>query len=188
MLATPSATMLPVNEHGPPSRTRGRQTAWDMVRSLALVLVVVAAAVLLLPRPTEPVRQPVDVPGAAAAAQAAGAPSVVPDVPSDWTPNAARFDATGPDGVPTWHVGYVTAGERYAGVEMTSSATPQWLDDVTGGGVEIGEQVVRSARWREYLSDDGRLRSLVRESAGVTTVVTGTASLDELVVLAESLG
>jgi hypothetical protein len=157
-----------------------------MVRSLVLVLAAVLAVVLLVPRPDEPVRQPVDVGAAAQAAAAADAPWVDPEVPAGWSPTSARFEPSGPDGVATWHVGYLTPSQRYAAVEMAAGATPRWLREQTSNGRVTGTQQVAGATWQQLLSDDGSRRSLVLELDGVTTVVTGSASLDELAALADA--
>lgn len=151
---------------------------------MALVLVLVAALVVLLPRPQEQVRQPVDVADAAAAARSAQAPHVVPDLPDGWTATSARFTPQGVDGVPTWHVGYLTPSQRYAGLEVAAGVTPGWLEEQTSEGVDAGARDVAGVSWVERVSPDGARRSLVTERDGVTTVVTGTATLDELVVLA----
>lgn len=174
-------------ETAAPPRVPRRQTVADMLRSLAVVLAGVLALVLLAPTPGDPLRQPVDVVGTA---EQAGreAPVVVPELPDDWTPNAARFAPRGGDGVPTWHVGYVTPSGAYAGLEAAEDAPARWLDDVTARGEEVGVVEVGGVRWREMVSPDGGRRSLVRQEGEVTQVVTGTAPLDELVVLAEAVG
>jgi uncharacterized protein DUF4245 len=51
----------------------------------------------------------------------------------------------------------------------------------------VGSRQVAGATWAEYHREDKRQRSLVRLLPGVTLVVTGTASFDELAVLAASL-
>lgn len=164
---------------------RGRGTGWDMVRSLLVVGAVVAAVVLLIPRPGEPVRQPVDVAAEAALARdQVEFDVVVPDV--GWEPNGAGLEIEGDEAVPTWHVGYVTPSGRYAGVDVAESATASWLREVTSEGVETGTLDVAGAPWVEWVSDDGERRSLVLDADGVTTVVGGTATLDELVELAEA--
>ena len=170
-----------------PPGPRRRQTVADMLRSLLVVLAGVLALVLLAPTPGEPLRQPVDVAGTA---EQAGdeATVIVPDLPEGWTPNAARFAPRGDVAVPTWHVGYVTPSGGYAGLEVAEDAPERWLRDVTAQGAEVGAVGVRGARWRELVSPDGGRRSLVRQEAGVTQVVTGTAPLDELVALAEAVG
>lgn len=174
-------------ETAAPPRPRRRQTAADMLRSMLVVLAGVLALVLLAPTPGEPLRQPVDVAGTA---QQAGdqAAVVVPDVPDGWTPNAVRFAPRGDDRVPTWHVGYVTPSGAYAGLEAAEDPPQRWLDDVTTQGEEVGAVAVGGVQWLELVSPDGGRRSLVSQDTGVTRVVTGTAPLDELVVLADAVG
>lgn len=182
-----SPTGQPTTGTAAPPR-RGRQTVADMLRSLAVVGVAVAALVLLLPRPAEPLRQPVDVAGAVEVARTAGLDVAVPAVPEDWRPNDARYRERGPAEVPTFHVGYVTGSGEYAGLEVTDAATPQWLEATTARGTEVGTQVVTGRTWSERLSEDGRRRSLVLDDGQRTTVVTGTATMDELVLLAGLVG
>jgi hypothetical protein len=170
---------------GTAAPARGRQTAADMLRSMLLVLAGVLALVLLAPKPDAPVRQPVDVAGTAQQAGAGGL-AVVPELPDGWSPNAARFRPPPGQTVPTWHVGYVTQSGRYAGLDVARDVTPRWLNQVTSRGEEVGVRAVAGDRWRELVSPDGKRRSLVLEQGDVTTVVTGTAVLDELVVLAEA--
>lgn len=167
---------------------RGPQTLADMLRSLAVVGVAVAAVVLLLPRPAEPLREPVDVAGAVEVARTAGLQVTAPAVPGDWRPNDARYRDRGPAQVPTFHVGYVTGSGEYAGLEVTDAATPEWFDATTAHGTEVGTRVVEGRVWSERLSEDGRRRSLVLDAGQRATVVTGTATLDELVLLAGLTG
>lgn len=180
------SSALPQPAQAPARPGRRPQTVADMVRSLALVLVGVFALVLLVPRPSEPIRQPVDVAPVAERAAAAGLPAAAPRLPNGWWPNAARF-SRGPDQVQTWHVGYVTPSDRYAGVEMAADATPRWTDAVTADGVEVGTQEIAGSSWTELHAEDGRRRSLLLQDGAVTTVVTGTAGLDELAVLARAV-
>jgi hypothetical protein len=170
----------------PARRGRGQQTVLDMLRSLALILVAVGALVLIVPRPDKPIRQPVDVAQAADAAQEAGAPAVVPHVPDGWSATSARYEPRGADGVPTFHVGYLTPSETYAGLEVARGATDAWLRQQTSQGEVTGSQDVDGQSWQQRLSSDGKRRSLVHETRGVTVVVTGTASLEELAQLASS--
>ena len=181
-----SEQQVPTGQSPPARAGRGRQTALDMVRSLALVLVAVGALVLLVPRPSEPIRQPVDVASAVAQAQDAGLPVVEPRVPESWYPNAARYARSGPAGTATFHVGYVTPDERFAGVQVARQPGPEWLREVTARGREVGTQDVAGQAWDELLSDDGTRRSLVLQDGEVTTVVTGTATLDDLAGLAQA--
>lgn len=163
-----------------------------MVLSLGVILACVAVVLLFLPQPRSVEQPAVDVAGAAAGARdRVDFPVPVPDVPDGWTPNAARVDG-GPDGVPTWVVGWVTPSEEYVGLRVAGSATDRWLRDVTSAGTEEGVQDVGGEEWRvfsaapERRSDPPR-RALVREDGGTTTAVLGTAQFPELVELAQAV-
>lgn len=160
-----------------------------MVISLAVIGACLVPVLLLVPRPDSVEQPPVDVVGAATGArERVDFPVPVPSVPQGWTPNAARLDS-GPDGVPTWVVGWVTPSEEYAGVRVAGSATERWLRDVTAGGDLEGVQDVDGQAWDVYSREPERrsdqpLRALVREEDGVTTAVLGTAEVPELIELA----
>jgi len=169
----------------PPSR--GRKTALDMVRSLAVIGAVVAFIYLLVPRPAGTDAPPVDLTGAAEVAEAAGdVPVVVPRLGEDWKVTSARRDRS-VDGDPaTWHLGYVAPSGGYAGLEVAEEVPESWVARVTSDGTQAGTQDVGGTPWRVYESDDPRRTSLLLEQGGRTTVVTGSAVLDELVELAEA--
>ena len=161
----------------------------DMVRSLAVVGVVVAAIVLLVPQQDGAGPAPVDVEQLApASADQAAFALVVPDVPADWKATSVRLQPVGPDGTLTWHVGYLTPTEGYAALEIARDPAPGWVEDQTSGGepdVETGGTIdVEGQPWQLLRSDDPRRASLVRSDGAVTTVVTGSAQIDELLLLA----
>jgi len=158
-----------------------------MLRSLAAIGAAVAVVFLLVPRPDTRVVQPVEV-GAVATGLQAEAPFelVVPVVPAGWTPTSVRFRPDSPDALPTWHVGYLTADDRYAGLEVAAEATQRWLAEQTGDGEEAEQVDVGGQAWQVVRSEDPTRTHLVSEEAGVTTVVTGSAVLDELVALADA--
>ena len=174
---------------GPPSpaASRGRKTATDMVRSLAVIGAVVAVLYLLVPRPAGTSTPPVDLPGAVEVAEAAGdVPVVVPDLGADWEVTSARRDRP-VDGDPaTWHLGYLTPSGGYAGLEVADAVTEDWVTRVTSDGTQAGAQDVAGTPWQVYESEQPRRTSLLLEQGGRTTVVTGSAVLDELVELAEA--
>ncbi len=167
---------------------RGRGTTLSMVWSLAAVLAIVVALLALVPRVNGVTQPPVDVPAAApGAAQRLGFEPAVPrDLPASWTPTSVRTTrATA--GVLTWHAGY-TFDSLYAAVEQGRDVPQDWLLAQTNRGRADGTQVVEGVTWNRVLRLDKVQNSLVHERAdGVTTVVTGTASYDQLGVLAASL-
>ncbi len=171
----------------PPARSRGRQTALDMVRSLAVIGAMVAVIYVLVPRPDDVEPPPVDLAGAVEVARFAGdVPVVVPDLGADWEVTSARRDRPGDAEPATWHLGYLTPSGGYAGLEVAEDVTATWLTRVTSDGTDAGVQDVDGTPWTAYESADPRRTSLVLEDGSRTTVVTGSAVLDELVELARA--
>lgn len=160
-----------------------------MVRSLAAVGAVVAVIVLLVPQQDGPGPQAVDARALATASQAqVNFDLVAPDLPAGWSATSARLRADGPDGTPTWHVGYLTPTQGYAGLEVARDVTPGWLLEQTSDGepdADAGGTIdVEGQPWQLLRSDEPRRASLVRSENGVTTVVTGSAQIEELRLLA----
>lgn len=158
-----------------------------MVRSLALIGAAVAAVVLLVPRSQQPVVQPVDLGAAVQAAESVGdVPVLVPEPGEDWQLTSARRED--PDGqLPaTWHLGWLTPEEQYAGLEATAAASPTWVRQVTGDGEQVDTLEIDGRTWAVLVgAEDGRT-SLLLEEPDRTVVVTGSSVLDELADLAEA--
>lgn len=176
-----------VQPTGRPS-PRLRQTAGDMVRSLAVVLVVVAAVLLLAWRPQpDPVRLVEVTPAVTRATMQASFAVVAPaGLPDGWRPTSARWEPTEDSaGVPVLHIGYVTPAGQYAQFSLSASDTAAYLDEQTGGGTGDGLVAAGGVEWQAWESP--ARRSLVRVADGVTTVVSGGAGWEELVILAASL-
>ena len=132
-----------------------------MVRSLAVVLVVVGVIVAL---------------------NIAEQPDPVPD---GWRVASAR---TEPDGAGVaWHVGLVTRRGEYAAVEQTDGDRRTFVDRFVPGSRADGRQRVAGRTWTRRVGGTTDARALVLEVGGVTTLVTGSASWAELAELARSL-
>lgn len=159
-----------------------------MVRSLAAIGAAVAVVVLLVPRSDEPVVQPVDLEAAVLAAEAAGdVPVVAPELGDEWQLTSARREE--PEGqVPaTWHLGWLSPDDEYVGLETTSEPTPDWVREVTADGEESTTLDVGGETWTVYEADDPRRTSLLLQRSDDVLVVTGSAVLDELAVVAAAL-
>ncbi|MCO5992696.1 DUF4245 domain-containing protein [Actinoallomurus rhizosphaericola] len=106
-----------------------------------------------------------------------------------WYPTSSNLTgrANGPVG---WHLGYYTPGKQYAALEE-SDERPDGSDGfvarMTSQGTPDGSLQVAGATWDKTFRKDKNQRSLVRRLPGVTLVVTGTASYEELATLAGSL-
>ncbi|MEO7980554.1 MAG: DUF4245 domain-containing protein [Sporichthyaceae bacterium] len=174
---------------GPPPRSgRGRKTVGDMVRSLAVVLVLVFVVVALNARDDggETLR-PLDFSGALAQARSSAPYDVLAPIglPGSWVPTSAR---TGRDGdAVTWHLGYVTRAGDYAGVEQGDGDPGSVVAAVADGATPDGTATISGLRWRRLDGGRPEKRALVLDGEAVTTVVAGGASWAELTALARSL-
>ena len=170
------------------SHARGRKTVGDMVRSLAVVLVVVGVIVALnVAEQPDPVVRDVDYPAAVAQARQQATYEVLgPDpVPAGWRVSSAR---TAPDGTGVaWHVGMVTRGGEYAALEQTAGERRVFVDRFVPDSRAEGTERVAGRTWTRRAGGTTDDRALVLEAGGVTTLVTGSASWAELAELARSL-
>ncbi|MCU1596201.1 MAG: hypothetical protein JWO12_3593 [Frankiales bacterium] len=162
-------------------KKRGRESALDMVRSLAVVfLLVVPLWYFGQASPSDSKRiRPINPAGALQDfVRATGGP--VPTTPEGWTPNVQAYDS----GV--LRVGYVEH-DHYA--EFLGGIGSSFVEDVTGKGTKVSTVQVDGVPWDIYESGDAH-ESLVRAFGKVTVVVGGvreTATQDELVVLASTV-
>ncbi len=167
---------------------RMRQTVGDMVRSMAVVLALVALIMLVSWRPQPEAVRVVDV---APVAMLAGSQATFPvqapaGLPSGWRPTSARWEPTEMSGSdPVLHIGYVTPSDQYAQVSQSVNGTAGYVDEQTDGGLPQGQSSIAGTTWERREGTDRR--SLVLAADGVVTVVSGGASWAELEALAGSL-
>jgi Protein of unknown function (DUF4245) len=183
-----------------------------MVPSMAVVLLAAGVMYLFVPHdenvdPVKPVGYKVEL---ASARRAAPYPVLAPEgLSREWRATSVTYDGGGPKGS-AWHLGFITPDTQYAAVEQSDEArTAAYVDDVTQGA----RKTARTARvggrlWTRY--EGGKYDALVRESGSgsdgksggsssggadqsghargrYTTVVTGTASFQQLERLAAAL-
>jgi hypothetical protein len=169
----------------PPAPTgkkkRGRETALDMVRSLAVVFLLVVPLWFFgqaSPQDSKRIR-PVDPTDALQAfVQATGGP--IPTTPAGWVVNVRAYDGA------VVRVGYVI-GEHYT--EFQGAVGTGFLEDATGKGKQVGTVDVAGVPWQDWKSADDH-ESLVRTVGTVTVLVGGVredASLDQLRTLAATV-
>ena len=191
--STATAATRPVDTTAPPvARRRGRETAFDMVRSLGLVFLFVAVLLAITWRAKPDPIHVVDYNGATASARLqidwpVLSPTGLPDA---WRATSARIDR-GADGAIEWYVGMVTPSDQFASIAQSDvkggAALRKYVADRTEGAVESGTSTVAGTPWRRFVSGDEKTRSLVRSDNGVTIVVTGTTGWDELTTFVGSL-
>ncbi|MFD0685055.1 DUF4245 domain-containing protein [Actinomadura fibrosa] len=160
--------------------------------AMGACLLLVLAIFLITPRSHEEVLPTVDY-GSQLWAMRNDAPytSYAPEgLPAGWRPTSSRLnglDGSGRKPV-AWHLGFVTPSDEYAALEQSNEKASEYVPRMTNNKNPIGTQQVAGVTWTKYYRKDKKANSLARTLPdGVSLVVTGTASYEELAVLAASL-
>lgn len=162
-----------------------------MVRSLAVVFVIVGLVLVATPRSKhEKVRVVEWQQTYAQAVATTDLPLYGPvGLPDRWRSTSARLtDPEGP-GTVLWFVGFVTPRDRFAAVQQSDGDGPTFVRETTYEGRLDGTVTIGGAAWQRYVgSDNGDpVRSLVLPSSSSTVIVSGSASFEELQQLATAL-
>ena len=166
----------------------------DMVRSLGLMAVIVAALLfigaryLIMPGSADR-PPPADYSGVVQDfPREAGSPALAPtSLPAGWRANAARLLTPSP-GVTQLHIGWAIPGSRFAGLDEATGPATALLTSVLGGpGLTVrGTTTIDGTLWQQRTSARGE-RAYTRQLGTVTVVVTGNAKDEQLRLLAGSL-
>jgi hypothetical protein len=166
-----------------------------MARSLGLMAIVIVALLFLGPSralifPGADRRPPVDYRAQVTGfSQVTGLPAVVPSsLPTAWQPNAARLSST-PRLGEHLRIGWATPGDRFAGLDEADGDPVALIRLVLGHrGSTVQDQVqIGPVTWDVRASDRGE-RALTAGFGAVSVVLTGSATADQLRLLAASLG
>ena len=176
----------------PKAPKRGRETARDMLWSMAVVGIFVGFLVVVTYRDKPEAIQVVDPAPALEAAQALAPFEVVSPVglPATWRPTSARYDSATASTVPNaavWHVGYVTPTGAYASLDQAEGDPRLLVRTLVDGARPTGEGTGALAGWQRWDNAGSDRSAYVVETADSTLVVYGSASEAELGVLAASL-
>ena len=170
------------------NKKRGTELISDMLRSLAVVGVVIVPLWLLIPHHTKQKVTVVDYSTALSQARRLTTQHLVAPagLPTTWRPS--NVTTSGGNGKPVvFHLGYVTPTNQYASLEESDGAQSAFVQTLLGGKpVGLPDVTIGGNAWRSVRGADGRL-ALIRPAAPVTVVVKGTADVAELRTLAESL-
>lgn len=170
-------------------KPRAQQTVGDMLRTLLVVAGFVLFLCLMVWRPWQ--HNPIKAIDWRPAAQTVAAAKVVPvlaptSVPAGWQATSARLDTV--DGGRAWHLGFVTAKNRYAAVGVTNAPIGSYVNGVMPGAVPSGSVVIDGVTWTTYQVPGAEDHGLFRtDTKGITYAVFGTASYAELTTLLNSL-
>ncbi|WP_405011785.1 DUF4245 domain-containing protein [Kitasatospora sp. NBC_01539] len=168
------------------SSTRGRQTVRDMILSMLAVGVVVYVGYLFLPHEAGDGVRVVDYRVALSSAKrAAPYPLLGPQgLSGQWRATSVEYRKDG-EGNAVWHLGFVTPSGMYAAVEQSNGDHDAVLAGVVPKSRPDGSAAVAGQDWQRYQGTP--YRALAQQAAGATTVVTGSASYEELAELAGAL-
>ena len=159
-----------------------------MLRSVLILGVIVAlfigATALLRDDPPKPGS---DIEYAEIAREASTAvpyPLLVPaDLPDGWRPNSARLVPAEP---PSWHLGMLTDGDDYIGIEQAKVPVDAMVAKHAEGTRASGSSDVGGNSWKVRTNGESET-TFVRRDGGVTTLVTGDAPRDQIESYIESL-
>jgi len=159
--------------------------------AMLVCLSVVGVVMLLTPRRNPNAMPQVDYSGDLSGLKAVAPYTVRAPVglAAQWYPTSSRLTGK-PNGPVAWHLGFYTPQKQYAALEESNErpdGAAGFVDRMTSQGHPEGSVQVAGATWGKLFRKDKKQRSLVRRLPGLTLVVTGTASYDELSVLAASL-
>lgn len=167
---------------------RANASVIGMILALAVSVLAFLPVVLLNAAPkTDGYRPPVDVAAVARdAAPVAGFDPVAPALPEGYSPNYARWNAPGADGVSHWDVGWMTPQEQFVSLVQTATANPTWLLTQVKQAPVTGTREAGGIEWTLY-DKPGIEKSLVAQVDGTTVVLSGSAGFAELDALAEAV-
>ncbi|MGC5346262.1 DUF4245 domain-containing protein [Streptomyces sp. DT24] len=166
---------------------RGKQTAWDMFLSLAVIAAVAGVAYIFIPHddkadPVKTVDYRVEL---QTVRRAAPYPVAAPTgLSPEWRATSVSYDHQGGSG---WHLGFRDPDGRYVAVEQsTLSPAKKYVGEVSQKAENTGRtEQVGGQTWQRW--EGPKYDALVREDKGSTTVVTGSASPERLAEMAAAL-
>jgi hypothetical protein len=176
----------------PAMQRAGRLTAANMLRSmgpLVVICLVIVGWTTLRQTPEDPVREVDPSNSVSLAAARADYPLLVPQgLDDDYRPTSARTDAgdAGEGDAVTLEIGYLTPEHEFAGFVVSDDLRSAPLATVLDGAEEHGTVDVGGQSWTRSTTDDGET-ALSREIDGVTVLVSGSASEEELETVAAAV-
>jgi hypothetical protein len=174
-----------------PRSSYAKGSAANMVRSLLVIGVIVAALIAIVPRVNNVSQPPVDVAGTSVEiARGSGWPIERPEgLPEGWKATSVRY-VRSTDGLMTWHAGYQSPTGNYVALEQTMDATDGWVSAQVNRARRTGDVEAAGKTWETFVRGGKVQNSLVNRASstgGLTTIITGTGTFLELTQFAERL-
>jgi hypothetical protein len=176
---------------GSPATDRmARFTLLNMLRSLLplviIILVVVGWTAFRQGNDVDPVKAVDPSSTVALAANRASYQLAVPaGLPDGYRPTSARTDAgnAGKGDPVTLEIGYVTPSEQFAGFVVSDDPRADPVTAVLSGATPHGTVDIDGQAWTRSTTERGEM-ALSQETDGVTVLVSGSASEQELAAVA----
>ncbi|MGI5326316.1 DUF4245 family protein [Actinomadura nitritigenes] len=190
--AAPQGAGRPVVQVSPAVYKRLTTGLGGFTMAMGACLLLVLAIFVITPRDNKEVLRTVDYSSQlwALRSDAPYTPYAPEGLPPTWRPTSSRLnglDSGGKQPV-AWHLGFVTPKGEYAALEQSNEKPEAYVPRMTNSSKVIGTMQVAGESWAKYHRNDKKANSLARPGlGGSSVVVTGTASYEELVVLAASL-
>ena len=171
---------------------RANQTVINLVLALAASLGVVALIVLVVVRPDQPPRPPVDYIVVASEAQSGSpVPLIAPALPEGWSANSASLRADGGDSL-VWRIGFLTPQLGFIALNQGIDSPSDWFTERLGDSradEATDETVIDGITWDVYdrrdSTDPGNYAySLATEVDGVKYLLHGAADNQQFETLA----
>ncbi|MEU6745377.1 DUF4245 domain-containing protein [Spirillospora sp. NPDC046719] len=190
--AAPQGAGRPVVQVSPAVYKRLTTGLGGFTMAMGACLLLVLAIFVITPRDNKEVLRTVDYSSQlwALRSDAPYTPYAPEGLPPSWRPTSSRLnglDSGGKQPV-AWHLGFVTPKGEYAALEQSNEKPEAYVPRMTNSSKPIGTMQVAGESWAKYHRNDKKANSLARPGpGGMSIVVTGTASYEELAVLAASL-
>lgn len=167
-------------------------TLWDMVRSLGVLVVVIAITLLFVPQLLHPNKsqrfQSVTYADYTQGfKRVTGMDAVVPTgLAAGWYANSGALTHAGTSA--NLRIGWVTPAKNYLALDESNKSARLFISEVLGsrGLTVTGSERIAGATWSLRTSDQGE-KSISRTVSGVTVVITGSGTSAEQSDLATAL-
>ena len=159
-----------MSSNGP---SRGNPAIGDILRSVGLIALIILAlwgfGKLFTNTPDSPVKAVDYASTVSSARPAADFELLAPrSLPAGWKATSARFNPR------SWHLGVLTADDDYIGLEQVKLTVPRAVDRFARGSKSAGTATIGAETWSVRKGPDDDI-TYVRQEAGLTTLVNGTA-------------
>ena len=169
---------------------RASKTTRNLIVALLSSLAIVLLVALVVVRPDQAPRPPVDY-TSIAAESTASAPLVSPVLPKGWKANKAEL-STGNDDIESWYIGFVTPENQFVAMTQGIDANQSWVAAQLSDIEKTATTTIDGVEWTLYDNRDddepgNYAYAMTAQLDGSNYVLNGTASEAEFTELAKAV-